>query len=159
MEDLKINKEDFIGYLVNRAAKNINVLFDKAMEHEKEPIRIEQWRLLINLMESDFIYQKDITVCIDRDKTYVTRMLEGMQEQNWICRHIDKKDKRNYKVKITPKGEEYIRKMFPEIKKKLVDEMINNAFNEDELQTFKSYLKRLNLSIENCINDLAINNE
>ena len=154
-----IRKEDLIGYLVNKSAKGISMLFDKLMEKEKQPIRIEQWRLLFVLQERDFIYQKEITECINRDKTYVTRMVESMVDLGFIERSIDAKDKRNFKVKITPKGIEYINHLLPIIKLHIIDNLIDKTFNQEELIVFKSYLNRLNFSIDNYINELDNKNE
>jgi DNA-binding MarR family transcriptional regulator len=154
-----IRKEDLIGYLVNKSAKGISTLFDKLMEKEKQPIRIEQWRLLFVLQEKDFIYQKEITECINRDKTYVTRMVESMVDLGFIERSVDLKDKRNFKVNITPKGIEYINHLLPTIKLHIIDNLIDKTFNQEELILFKSYLNRLNFSIENYINELDNKNE
>ncbi|WP_416192001.1 MarR family transcriptional regulator [Neisseria sp. CCUG12390] len=55
---------------------------------------------------------------MDLTRTSATRLSDEMVERGWIERHINQQDRRQIVLKLTPEGESFIQKVWPQISSK-----------------------------------------
>lgn len=55
---------------------------------------------------------------MDLTRTSATRLSDEMVERGWVERHINQQDRRQIVLKLTPEGEAFIQKVWPQISSK-----------------------------------------
>lgn len=76
-------------------------------------MRFEEWMLLLPLTESENINQKELSFRLAKDKTTVSRLVDGWVRKSWVKRVVSDSDKRNYHLRLTKKGKEIWEKGLP----------------------------------------------
>lgn len=66
----------------------------------------DQWLLISNLSRCNNINQRELARLADMTPLAVTRQLDVLEENKWVKRKDDKKDRRSKIVKLTRKAEE-----------------------------------------------------
>ena len=105
--------DDAIGFLVNRAAIRLKNELGKAFKADGFDITPEQWAVLNCLWEEDGQNQTEIAERILKDKTNLTRMLDIMEREKLVERRPHEKDRRSYRIYLTPKGEKLKESLIP----------------------------------------------
>lgn len=84
-------------------------------EFEKKRIgmRFEEWMQLLPLTESETVSQKDLSDRLVKDKTTVSRLVDGWVKKAWVKREVSSHDKRFYILRFTKKGKEIWEKGLP----------------------------------------------
>ncbi len=135
--------DDSIGFLVNRAAIRLKNELWKAFKANGFDITPEQWGVLNCLWEEDGQIQTEIAERILKDKTNLTRMLDVMEREELVERRPHEKDRRSYRIYLTPKGGKLKEKLIP----------IAIEINEASIQSLsvkeRKVLKRLMNTINN----------
>lgn len=73
----------------------------------------EDWVILNRLWEEDGLNQNEISKRTIKDKTTVTRFIQGLEKEGWVHRKPDEKDRRNNHVLLTAKGRNLKGKLIP----------------------------------------------
>jgi MarR family transcriptional regulator, organic hydroperoxide resistance regulator len=136
------NKYDSIGFLLYRTARAMHLFFNRKMNESGFEISAEQWGLLLMLSEKEGVNQKDISEYTCKDKTYVTRMVDHLEDQGFVLRKESKNDRRNKQVLLTAKGKKLKEKLIPVVQDGIIGEAAKN-FSKNELDLFKSLLNKL----------------
>ncbi|WP_276388376.1 MarR family winged helix-turn-helix transcriptional regulator [Eudoraea chungangensis] len=78
---------------------------------------VDQGLVLIFLHEHPELTQKEIAQLVFKDNASMTRMINTMVKKKYLKRSMNEKDRRRYKLKITPEGKELLKKLPPIIQK------------------------------------------
>lgn len=82
--------------MANRLAKNFAASgFD---------VTVEQWKVLVRLWDQDGQTQGDLAKIIGKDKTGLTRLVQGMERRGLIERRSEDKDRRHKRIFLTESG-------------------------------------------------------
>lgn len=135
MDDFKF--DDSIGFLVNRAAIRLKNELWKAFKANGFGITPEQWGVMNCLWEKDGQTQTEIAERILKDKTNLTRMLDVMEREELVERRHHERDRRSYRIYLTPKGLKLKEKLIPIAMK------INETSIQDLSEKERNLLKRL----------------
>ena len=81
---------------------------------------------------------------MDLTRTSATRLSDEMVERGWVERHINQQDRRQIVLKLTPEGEAFIQKVWPQVSSKS-GEAWQDFTNEDYAQLQYLLSKLLNL--------------
>ncbi|TGL86009.1 MarR family transcriptional regulator [Leptospira congkakensis] len=76
-------------------------------------IRFEEWMQILPLVESESLNQKVLSERLVKDKTTVSRLVDGWVKKSWVKREVSPQDKRNYVLRLTKKGKEIWEKGLP----------------------------------------------
>ncbi|EMY68933.1 MarR family protein [Leptospira vanthielii serovar Holland str. Waz Holland = ATCC 700522] len=76
-------------------------------------MRFEEWMQLLPLTESETVSQKDLSDRLVKDKTTVSRLVDGWVKKAWVKREVSATDKRFYILRFTKKGKEIWEKGLP----------------------------------------------
>jgi len=67
-------------------------------------IRFEDWATLQTLYNRPKITQQELADVLYKDKTFITRIVDKLEERMWVKRLSCKSDRRNKFVKLTKEG-------------------------------------------------------
>ncbi|TGL23306.1 MarR family transcriptional regulator [Leptospira bourretii] len=82
-------------------------------ENKRIGMRFEEWMSLLPLAESESLNQKELSERLVKDKTTISRLVDGWVKKNWVKREISESDKRQYNLRFTKKGKEVWEKGLP----------------------------------------------
>ncbi|WP_425391792.1 MarR family winged helix-turn-helix transcriptional regulator [Ekhidna sp.] len=103
-----------IGSFIDRTYKVVRQDLINRFKQAKVNITPEQWVILSKIGEKD-MYQTDLASMSFRDKPTVSRIVDLLVDKKLVERIRDKTDGRKFHVRITPKGNNLIRKATPSV--------------------------------------------
>jgi DNA-binding MarR family transcriptional regulator len=95
-----------IGYQVNKANSALRESFQKAIREAGYTLTPEQWGTLNYLTFNPGVTITELSRVTYRDKTSVTRLVDGMVKRALILRETDPSDRRIFRLYPTKKGKE-----------------------------------------------------
>lgn len=111
--------EDSLGYIVGRAARSVGGLLNRNMAAAGYDVTCEQWSVLFNLVQHDGQTQQELAGHTCKDKTSMTRLIDGMEKRDLVVRIPDKQDKRQKLIYLTHKGKKLQKELMVLVKKTL----------------------------------------
>lgn len=76
-------------------------------------ITVEQWLLLVNLRNRDGQLHQELADNTFKDKTTVTRLLDGLEKKGLVARVPGATDRRQRRISITGKGKKLLAALRP----------------------------------------------
>lgn len=95
--------QDFLPYLLNRAAETTSLEFQKTYEDRYGMSRTE-WRVLFHLGRHGDLTAKQICTMADLHKTKVSRAVSALEHQRFLIRTAVPIDRRNELLSLTKQG-------------------------------------------------------
>lgn len=141
MKTSNYNLEESLGYLIGRAGRAMANRLNQNFEKAGFDVTCEQWAVLMNLWHKNGQSQKDLAGVTCKDKTSITRLIDGIEKRNLVVRIPDKKDGRQKLIYLTNKGKEFQQKLLQLVKKTLGE--AQGSINIQDLETCKSVLKQV----------------
>jgi DNA-binding MarR family transcriptional regulator len=96
--------DDSIGYLINRASRFIRRRMNAALAAAGHTITGEEWAVLVHLWHADGQPQQHLADTLHKDKTTMTRLINGLEKQNLVARVPDQADRRQKLIYLTAQG-------------------------------------------------------
>lgn len=96
--------EESLGYLIGRAQRALVNRLNRDFTEAGHDVTAEQWGMLLHLWQQDGQGQQQLADCACKDKTSVTRLLDGLEKRNLVLRVADQNDRRNNLIYLTNKG-------------------------------------------------------
>jgi MarR family transcriptional regulator for hemolysin len=96
--------ERAIGFYVNRAAYVMSEEVAKRFEMHGHKITAQDFGILFRLWKQDGLSQIQIATLMMRDKTTITRRLDGLAQKGLIERRPDENDRRCFRIHLTQGG-------------------------------------------------------
>ena len=78
---------------------------------KNDNITLLQIPILLKLLNHEYIYQKEISKALLLDNALLTRYLRKLEDCNYILRIEDNENRRQNKIKLTPKGYKIAQKL------------------------------------------------
>jgi DNA-binding MarR family transcriptional regulator len=124
MEYFEKQLKNSMGTLIGRTSHAILNRLQKRFREEGHSITVEQWQLLINLNNSNDQFHQQLAENTFKEKSTVSRILDGLEQKGLVKRVADTKDRRQKKIRITQKGRNLLEKLRP-----LAHDVQNRALN------------------------------
>jgi DNA-binding MarR family transcriptional regulator len=105
------NLEDSIGYILGRTTRTLGGRLNRHFTDRGYDITCEQWAVLVNLGKINGQTQQELAVHTCKDKTSMTRLIDGMEKRNLVVRIPNKQDKRQKLIYLTAKGKDFHQKL------------------------------------------------
>lgn len=86
---------------VNRLSFVVRRELSERFKAEGYPISAEEWAVLLLLWREEGLAPSEIAERTVRDRTTITRFLDGMEKKDLLRREIDPKDRRRARVVLT----------------------------------------------------------
>jgi DNA-binding MarR family transcriptional regulator len=119
----------------------MNNYLGKLFKSHHIELTAEQFKVMLFLWKKEYGSQQDIADLLGKDKTTITRLLEGLEKKGYILRQTDNIDKRSKRVIATLLGKSLESKVMPLISQS--NERIKMQFTFEELECAKKVLKSL----------------
>ncbi|WP_405270926.1 MarR family winged helix-turn-helix transcriptional regulator [Methanobrevibacter sp.] len=148
--------EKTIGFYDSNRLGDILFIFHKNHkrylndELSKYGLSLIQALCILMIYESDELNQKDLSDGLYLTKGAITKAITKLESDGWVLREKSIKDKRNYVLKLTDKGENFI-PILNEINQGWESQMGLNDLNPKFMETFKELTSKsidLNLKKE-----------
>ena len=102
-----------LSYLLTRVVRaSINRL-QKSFVAAEQDVTVEQWMLLVLLWIRDGQHQQQLADTLGKDRTTVTRLIDGLEKQNLLIRIPDTENQRQKLIYLTHKGRELEQALMP----------------------------------------------
>ena len=102
-----------MGTLIGRTSHAILNKLQKKFREEGYNITVEQWQVLINLNNTNYQFHQQLAENTYKEKSTITRLLDGLEKKNLIERVSDTVDRRQKCIRITPPGKKLLNKLKP----------------------------------------------
>lgn len=97
--------EEFLPYLLNRAAEKSSLDFQRVYKTRYNMLRME-WRVLFHLGVYGEMTAKEICTRADLHKTKVSRAVAALADKRYLNRSVDPHDRRQEHLSLTRQGQE-----------------------------------------------------
>ena len=141
MKSHQYNLEESLGYIIGRAGRSMANRLNQNFAQAGYDVTCEQWSILMNLWQKNGQSQKDLAGTTCKDKTSITRLLDGLEKKNLVVRIPDKKDGRQKLIYLTNKGKELQQELLQLVRKTLGEAQVN--IKEKNLTICKEVLRQV----------------
>jgi DNA-binding MarR family transcriptional regulator len=132
--------QEFLPFLLNRAAEESSLGFQKAYKDRYGMLRTE-WRVLFHLGIYGQMTAKEICERANIHKTKISRAVVKLEERRFVSRKRDEADRRSEHLTLTQAGETAyhdLRQVATDYDKKLVAQ-----FGTEDVQLLRRMLRKL----------------
>ena len=141
MKKAQYKLEDSLGYVIGRAGRSLANRLNHNFEKAGHDVTCEQWAILTNLWQKNGQNQKDLAGVSCKDKTSITRLIDGMEKKNLVVRTPDKQDARHKFIYLTNKGKVLQQELVFIVQKTLME--AQSAISVKDLDTCKQVLRKV----------------
>ncbi len=135
------NLEESFGSIVGRAGRAMANRLNQNFSSAGYDVTCEQWAVLNSLWKKNGQSQKELAGCTCKDKTSITRLIDGMQKRKLVFRTPDREDARQKFILLTGKGRTLRQKLLRQIEKTLQE--AQKGVRTGDLRTCKDVLVRV----------------
>ncbi len=135
------NLEESLGYVIGRAGRALANRLNQNFEKAGHDVTCEQWAVLMNLVRKNGQSQTELASISCKDKTSITRLLDGMEKRKLVVRTSDKNDGRHKFIYLTNKGKGLQQKLLKLVKKTL--EEAQTGIDLQKLAVCKDVLRQI----------------
>ncbi len=137
-------REQSLGYQLARANRTLVNRINRAFAQAGHELTIEQWGLMKDISLNDGLPQAHLVDCACKDKTSVTRLLEGLERRDLVRRSTDEHDRRQKKVFLTASGTALLEQLFPIVHAAQAD--VTEGISGKDLATARKVLRQVYLN-------------
>jgi DNA-binding MarR family transcriptional regulator len=101
------------GVALERTAKRMKQHFQRQLQSADADITIDQWVMLQELSHQDGQSQLELGRATYKDAPTVTRIIDLLCKKGLTSRVTDPKDRRRFRIELTPEGREKIKAVMP----------------------------------------------
>ena len=112
----------------------------------------EQSKLLFMVYHGKFSNQSDVAKKLHIAPATLSVRIQRLENEGYLRRTIDAKDKRNYVLEVEPKGEKLIALSHEAMNKVLLELFV--GFSAEDKQQLMKYMDQLNINIRNIKEDI-----
>jgi len=136
------SKNDFqldqaIGMQVNRTAFLMTEEISSRFYDHGYQLSAQDFGILYRLSEQGAMTQVEIAVIMMRDKTTITRRIDGLVKKQLVERNPDPDDRRYYRISLTEAGEQALSTLQPLVSD-FQQELLSNISDADKSITIKT---------------------
>lgn len=121
MKTTDYNLEESLGYIIGRAGRAMANRLNQNFEKAGYDVTCEQWAVLMNLWHKNGQNQKELAGTTCKDKTSITRLLDGLEKKNFVVRVPAKKDARQKLIYLTSQGKAFQQELLKLVKQTLAE--------------------------------------
>lgn len=133
------------GFVVGRTFHIMRRAFTATVEDAGLQITPEEWVLLNRLWAQDGQRQTELAESTIKDRTTVTRLLDGMVKKGLVRRETDPTDRRVVLAWLTDEGKRMKRRLLPVMEKLLKDATV--GISEEELEVSRETLAKFQTNL------------
>lgn len=129
--------EQAIGLNVNRTAFLMSEEIARRFASAGYTLSAQDFGILFRLLKQGAMTQVEIATLMMRDKTTITRRIDGLVRKQLVERHADPNDRRYFRVALTLQGERAMQIMIPLVRD-FQQEVLSDIPDEEKAITIKT---------------------
>ena len=141
MEDRIKKQQEALGYVLGTTANALRNRLHHSFVEAGYDITAEQGIMLMNLWVRNGLNQQHLADITHRDKTSVTRLIDGLEKRDLVVRVSDKVDRRQNLLYLTSQGDALIKNLLTISEK--VQRKAAHDITQEELETCKKVLRKI----------------
>jgi len=141
MKNKDYKLEDSLGYVVGRAARSLGTRLNRNFADAGYDVTCEQWGVLVNLWNRNGQTQQELASMTCKDKTSMTRLIDGLEKRKIVVRTPDQVDRRQKHIYLTDKGKAFQQELLKIVQKTLAEAQSN--INTKDMAVCKKVLGRV----------------
>lgn len=150
-----IDLKNSFGYLMGRTMRLLKAHITKAFRDEGIDLTMEQYIIIRHLGNGDGINQQTLAEEMERNKTTITRALNGLEKRNFAVRIPDQIDRRVKLVYLTKQGRD-IQQQLTSIVEAVFKQALKGIEDHDLEKLHQNlHLIHLNLDTDNHTPDIT----
>ena len=106
MKQINYDLENSFGSIVRRADIALINQLNQNFKNAGYNITTEQYRVLVNLWNKDGQNQRELAEATRKNKSSMTRLINGLEKRNLVVRVPNREDHRNKLIYLTQRGKE-----------------------------------------------------
>lgn len=110
------NLNSIVFYTIDKSIKSYRQYAQKQLKAAGFELTIDQWLVLKSIEEDSEAKQQDIAEKAFKDVASITRIIELLVQKEYLSREFHTSDRRRFKLLLTKKGNDTLKKMQPYIK-------------------------------------------
>ena len=126
---------------MGRAARSLGTRLNRNFAESGYDVTCEQWAVLVNLWYKNGQTQQELAGITCKDKTSVTRLIDGLEKRKIVVRTPDKIDRRQKRIYLSDKGKAFQQELLHIVKKTLQE--AQQRVNARDMATCKKVLKKV----------------
>lgn len=140
------NIASYLGIYMSETLLLMRRFLSDEFTKNKIGMRFEEWMLLFPLVDSETLNQKELSERLVKDKTTVSRLVDGWVKKSWVKRVVSDTDKRHYHLRFTKKGKEIWEKGIPIVRS--ADQVFRKDLSEKEERELFLLLFKIQSSVQ-----------
>ena len=131
--------EDCICFRMGKAVRKVTRAYRESIA--SFGLTHGQFFMLVAIMEEEGLLPSELADKTAQDRATTTGLLDRLENDGWIERRDDRKDRRSFRIFLTPHGKQHraeIMKLFEETNQQFL-----NRFSRREWDQMQSFLVRL----------------
>jgi DNA-binding MarR family transcriptional regulator len=141
MKTQEYKLEDSLGYVMGRAARSMGTRLNRNFLDAGYDVTCEQWGVLVNLWHQNGQTQQELASMTCKDKTSMTRLIDGLEKRKIVVRTPGKTDRRQKNIYLTDKGKAFQQELLKIVQKTLAEAQA--GIPAGEMENCKKILRRI----------------
>jgi len=129
--------EQAIGFHANRTAFLMTEEIGRRMKKLGYTISTQDFAILFRLFKKGAMTQVEIASLLMRDKTTITRRIDGLVKKNYVQRNLNPDDRRFFLIDLTQSGQQALEELIPLVAG-FQEEVLSPIPDEDKATTIKT---------------------
>ena len=150
-DELHIGLKKSLVPWLGKTMKHIDILLNSALQNAGFELTKKQF-LLMKFISRGIQEQSRLCVITERDKSSLTRLIQGLEKKGLITREVNDLDKRKQQVNLTSEGLELLKSAEPIIESNF--ELIESGISKEELEIAKRIIQKILANTESELNHL-----
>ena len=134
---LDFQLEQAIGLNVNRTAFLMTEEIARRFAAHDHPLSAQDFGILFRLFNQGAMTQVEIATLMMRDKTTITRRIDGLVKKQLVERNPDPNDRRYFRIDLTAEGNRALEVMIPLVRD-FQQEVLSDIPDEEKATTIKT---------------------
>lgn len=149
----KIELKGTLSYNLSQISRLLVLDLNHRFLAKKIDITVDQWSVLNSLWSNDGLCQNQLASCTGKDRSSITRIIDGMAKQDLLYRVSSEADRRNNLIFLTAKGKE-LKSLLSKIVSGFESD-ISELFTHDELANLRMMINRIDIFLhqKNSLNN------
>jgi len=129
--------EQAVGLNVNRTAFLMTEEIARRFSDNDLPLSAQDFGILFRLYKQGPMTQVEIAALMMRDKTTITRRIDGLVKKQLVKRNPDPEDRRYYRIALTATGSRALEVMIPLVRD-FQQEVLSDIPDEEKAVTIRT---------------------
>ena len=143
---MMIETFSFLGIHLSDTLLQMRRYLSHEFEGEKVGMKFEEWIQILPITKEEGLNQKQLSERLAKDKTTISRMVDGWVKKGWVKRIQTREDKRVFGLVLTGKGKLIWEKGLPVVRD--ADQIFKKNLSEENEKELYMILFKIQTSLQ-----------